>query len=385
MNSDQIQSKFESVADKYLHTQAQEIDEKAIWPEEALRALQAEGLAGLTVPKSYGGLGGGLLSLVQASEILAKECGSAAMCFGMHCVGSAVISAKATKDQAERFLTPIVEGRHITTLALSEPGTGSHFYIPQLKMNSVGADSVELNGAKSFVTNGPHADSYVASIVAEDKSAPMGEFSMIIVPKEAKGLKWQDPWDGFGMRGNASANVEYKGVKVPQNNLLGQRGDQLWYVFEVVAPFFLMAMAGTYLGIATAALNEALSHLQQRTHAHSGSGPSHVSIIQHKVGILWSRVESARQLVYHAARLGDSSDPQALPAILSAKAEVGDCVTMVVNEAMTLVGGRGYGENGKLGRLLRDARAAHIMAPTTDMLRTWTGRALLGLPLLSEG
>ena len=82
--------------------------------------------------------------------------------------------------------------------------------------------------------------------------------------------------------------------------------------------------------------------------------------------------------------MGDAEDPGSLAVIMSAKAEVGDCVTMVVNEAMTLMGGKGYGENGKMGRLLRDARAVHVMSPTTDMLRTWTGRLLLEKPLLGE-
>jgi alkylation response protein AidB-like acyl-CoA dehydrogenase len=71
-------------------------------------------------------------------------------------------------------------------------------------------------------------------------------------------------------------------------------------------------------------------------------------------------------------------------ALLSAKAEVAECAVAVSNEAMTLAGGIGYGENARIARCLRDARAAHVMAPTTDILRTWTGRAVLGQPLLAE-
>jgi alkylation response protein AidB-like acyl-CoA dehydrogenase len=81
--------------------------------------------------------------------------------------------------------------------------------------------------------------------------------------------------------------------------------------------------------------------------------------------------------------MADQRKPDALPSVLSAKAEVADVAVYVVNEVLTLLGGKGFAKEGKVSRLLRDVRAAQVMAPTTDMLRTWTGRALLGLPLLS--
>ena len=95
-------------------------------------------------------------------------------------------------------------------------------------------------------------------------------------------------------------------------------------------------------------------------------------------------VEKTRQLVYYAARSFDAGEPDALIALMSAKAEVADCVVNVVNEAMTLVGGIAYRDGSKLHRFLRDARASHLMSPTTDVLRVWIGRALLGQPLLAD-
>ena len=93
-----------------------------------MKALQASKLTGLVVPKANGGLGHGLLALAKISEELGKGYSSAGLCFGMHCVGTAVIAAKATGRQQEQYLVPIAEGKHITTLALSETGTGAHFY-----------------------------------------------------------------------------------------------------------------------------------------------------------------------------------------------------------------------------------------------------------------
>jgi len=94
--------------------QAAEVDRDARWPVESLRALQKAGIAGLTVPEASGGLGHGLLALVQVCELLGRECVSTALCLGMHCVGAAVIAAKATPDQREHYLEPIAGGSRET-------------------------------------------------------------------------------------------------------------------------------------------------------------------------------------------------------------------------------------------------------------------------------
>jgi alkylation response protein AidB-like acyl-CoA dehydrogenase len=317
-------------------------------------------------------------------EVLARTCPSTAICFGMHCVGTVVIAAKATPTQRERYLAPIAAGRHLTTLALSEPGSGAHFYLPQAGLATESPALFRLSGTKTFVTNGAHADSYVMSTVAADPDAPPGTFSCVVVRAGADGLSWGEPWRGLGMRGNDARTATLQEVPVPREDLLGEVGDQIWYVFEVVAPAFLMAMSGTYLGIATSALEAARQHLQQRSYTLSGATLAHQPILQHRLGVLWAMVERTRQLVYAAAARADAGDPEVLPALLSAKAEVADCVVAVTNEAMTLGGGIAYRDNARLARALRDGRAAPVMAPTTDLLRTWTGRALLGLPLPGE-
>lgn len=367
------------VAREVAAPQAERTD-SGVWPEEALRALQA-GLGGLVVPRDVGGAGLGLKALASVCETLGQACASTAICFGMHHVAAAVIAAKPTDRQRKEFLGPIAAGEHLTTLALSEPGTGAEFWLPQTSIVSAGEGWV-LNGEKSFVTNGSRADSYVVSTVAADPGAPVGEFSAVVVWGDTPGLTWQGGWDGIGMRGNSSQGVVLDDVAVGPDALLGAPGDQIWYVFEVVAPYFLTAMAGTYLGVAQAALAEAVDHVKRRRHAHTGRGLATEPVVQHRLGLLWSQVQASRRLVLWAAEEADAGGPEALPALASAKAHVADCAVAVVNEAMTLVGGVGYRDRHPLERHLRDARAAHVMSPTTDILRTWTGRALLDVPLL---
>lgn len=382
MDVEYIRKAYE-VAANVTRKESGESDAKGTWIKDTMEALSTEKLTGLVVPQSKGGLGGGLSGLVKVCEILGRESGSAGLCFGMHCVGAAVIAAKATRFQEEYFLQPICEGKHITTLALSEPGTGAHFYYPQTSLDLIDSHYM-VNGEKTFVTNGNHADSYVISTIAADPEATPDLFSCLVVPHDTPRMQWQGNWDGIGMRGNSSIGLKLEDVRVPENYLIGEEGDQIWYIFNIVAPYFLMSMAGTYLGIAARALEEATNHVSKRAYSHSGRILSQNSIVQHQLGQLWTRVESSRRLIYYAAEQGDIGEQEAIPAILSAKADVAECAVEVVNEAMTLCGGIAYRDSNIFGRLLRDVRAAHVMSPTTNILNVWLGRALLSQPILGD-
>ena len=359
---------------------AQSEDQEARWPAEAMQALATERLTALNVPRDLGGHGEGMSGLSSICEVLARESPSTALCFGMHCVGTAVIAAKATSEQKARYLEPIARGEHLTTLALSEPGTGAFFFYPTTTITRRDG-GFDVEGTKSFVTNGGHADSYVISTTAVQGSPDEGTFSCVLVDRDTPGLAWQDSWLGMGMRGNDSRTLRLERAHVPARNLLGNEGDQLWYVFEVVAPYFLMAMAGTYLGLAQSAFDEARTHVGTRRYAHTGELLGAAPVVSHRLGELWMSLEATRQLIYSAGARGDADAPDALPAILACKAAAGDTAVKVANEAMTLCGGAAYRENSRLARILRDSRASHVMAPTTDLLKTWLGRALINLPL----
>jgi len=358
-------------------------DRQARWPETGIRALLNEGLGGLVIPEEFGGQGHGTQCLAEVCETLGSECASTAICFGMHSVGASVMAANPTDGQREKYLAPIAAGKHITTLSLSEAGTGAHFYLPQTQLESVD-DGYVINGKKTFVTNGENADSFVVSTVAADPGAPMGQFSCVVVPNHSAGMEWGPPWQGMGMRGNSSRSLTLSNVAVSRDNLLGKEGDQIWYIFNVVCPYFLVSIAGTYLGIMNSAIEEVREHLVKRHHTHVGLTLAQVPLLQHRLGEMWGTVEKTRRLVYHAASSFDAGEPDALIALMSAKAEVADAVVDVVNNAMTMVGGISYRDGSKLHRNLRDARASHLMSPTTDILRVWIGRALLGQPLLAD-
>jgi alkylation response protein AidB-like acyl-CoA dehydrogenase len=364
-----------------LAADCDEVDAGGIWPERGLRALADAGLMGLHVPEHLGGKGLGLVALAKITEELGRHCSSTAMCFGMHSVATKVLAARATPHQEENYLRPIAEGRHITSLALSEPGTGIHFFLPRMQFQEDG-DEVVLNGEKSFVTSGSHADSYVMSAVPPGEELDPGTFTCFVVDGKSDGLEWKDLWRGMGMRGNSSRGVRLNGVRVPRTNTLGSEGDELWYVFEIVAPYFIVAMCGVYLGIAQGAYDAAVAHLKERHHTHTGETLSEVPVLAQQVAEMWMELERTRHLMRHAAKLADRGDPAAQLALFAAKADVASMVTSVTQTAVVLSGGRGYSEHSCVSRLMRDAQASHIMSPTTDLLKSWLGRSLLDLPML---
>ena len=168
---DELIEVAEEIARNFALNDGIQSDADGTWVHASMEALKAEKLTGLVVPEESGGYGKGLYALARVCETLAKSYSSVGLCFGMHCVGTAVISAKATAWQKQKYLEPIASGKHITTLALSEPGTGAHFYIPQTSLLPISNDSFLVNGNKTFVTNGGHADSYVLSTMAATDDA----------------------------------------------------------------------------------------------------------------------------------------------------------------------------------------------------------------------
>lgn len=175
-------AKTTELVDAVVAPMAGQVDREGLWPAHSMQVFARAGLTGLQVPQRLGGHGQGqcLLALTMITEAIARACPSSALCFGMHCVGTAVIAAKATPLQEQRYLRPIAEGRHITTLALSESGFGAHFYLPETSLTAA-SDSYLVNGTKQFITNGGHADSYVLSTRASCTDAEAGDFSCLIV------------------------------------------------------------------------------------------------------------------------------------------------------------------------------------------------------------
>ena len=151
-----LETTARQIAEAVLRPRADQIDRERRFPAENFQALGQAGLLGLLVPTDYGGLDGSLSDLARVAEALGWGCASTAMCFLMHSCGCAVIAAKATPEQVERWLRPAAQGEAIATLAFSERGTGAHFYQPEIQAERRNA-AFHLSGRKTFVTSGGRA------------------------------------------------------------------------------------------------------------------------------------------------------------------------------------------------------------------------------------
>ena len=267
-----IAERAREIAAGTLRGKAEEVDRKRRYPKEGLAALGKAGLMGALVPEGLGGLGGTLTDLAQTCEALGWGCASTAMCFLMHASGTAVIGAKANAEQAKAWLTPAAKGKAVATLAFSERGTGAHFYAPEISAATKNGSFV-LSGRKSFVTSGGHASLY--PVLVNASGAP--GLDVIVVTPDLDGVAFEGTWDGIGMAGNSSIAMTLDDVEVPRGNLVGEEGDGQNLVFDVVAPTFLIGLAGVNVGIAQAALESTVEHAKSRRYPRFSS-PTSISI-----------------------------------------------------------------------------------------------------------
>ncbi|HSZ69040.1 MAG TPA: acyl-CoA dehydrogenase family protein [Solirubrobacteraceae bacterium] len=375
--SNQVGNVLESlrrVATGDIAAAAAAVDRDRAFPAMGMEALAEAGALGLVVPGERGGAGGGLGALCDACEALGAACASTAMVYLMHAVTTATV-AGGRGERAAGYLEGLAAGRLIGTLAFSERGTGAHFYAPELRATRVNG-GVEISGRKSFVTSAGHADIYLVLVRGVDDEG----LDCFAVERTAEGVGFDGQWRGLGMAGNSSIALDLDGVAIENAARIGVAGSADELVFSVVAPYFLVGLAAVNVGITTAALKAAVEHAAGRRYA-DGTSLAEVQAIQHQLADMDIAVRTAHLLVREAARLGDEGDSDALVAIMEAKVRATDTAAEVTQRALEVCGGQGYTPSLPIERHLRDARAGAVMAPTNAVLRSWIGKATLGLPV----
>lgn len=359
---------------KQITEAARETDRQRSFPSASVALLAGTGALGLLTPQEHGGSGGGLHDLAQACEQIGGACASSGMVFLMHQVTAATVAGGGGPRSAT-LLASMAGGERLGTLAFSERGTGAHFYAPELEATACDG-GVRISGRKSFVTSGGNADVYLVLV-----RAPDGEgLDCFAVERDQAGVRFDGRWDGLGMAGNSSVAMELDDVVVNEDARIGAAGAAGDLVFGVVAPCFLVGLAGVNVGIAAAALRTAVEHASQPRYG-DGSSLAEVQAIQHALADMDTTVRSARLLVQSAARLGDEGDAGALVPIMEAKVAATDAAAAVTRRALEVCGGQGYTSALPIERHLRDAHAGAVMAPTNAVLRSWVGKALAGLPV----
>jgi isovaleryl-CoA dehydrogenase len=386
------------VIDEVVAPGAAAVDASGSFPRAAVGALGAAGLLALTVPAEYGGGGAGPREAAEVVRELGSVCGSTAMIVTMHYSGVAALVAGSDKDT----LTEIAGGRHLTTLAFSETGSRSHFWAP---MSTAAAapdgSTVRLDASKSWVTSAGHADSYVWSSRPLTRgglgdggdaegggggafAAAAGPMTLWLVPAGTPGLSVAGAFDGLGLRGNASSAVSADGVVVPLSAMLGPDGAGLDLALAAILPYFLICSAAMSAGLMRRLATETAAHLQRTQLAHlsvslaqQAAPRAQLARLQIEADRTWAHIGDCLAAV-------EAGRPDATLLVLEVKAAAGEAAAAAADLALRAGGGAAFRKESVVERLFRDSRAARVMAPTTEALYDFIGRALLGLPLLGD-
>jgi alkylation response protein AidB-like acyl-CoA dehydrogenase len=351
------------------------VDADGVFPRPAVEALGRAGLLGLLSSPDVGGRGGTLADAAAVVRRLARSCGSTAMVLTMHYSATAVIEAHGPLDVRR----DIAAGRHLSTLAFSERGSRSHFWAP-LSTATAGpaADEVTLDAAKSWVTSAGEADSYVWT--SRPLSGAAGA-TLWLLPSGSPGLSVEGAFDGLGLRGNASSPVLANGVRVALDQRLGADGAGLDLALGIVLPVFQVLNASASLGLVDGARAAAVAHVSSTRLEHlDATLAQHPTTRQH-VAELCNLADMADALVGDAIVALAAGRADAPLRMLQSKCVASETALAVTDAAMRLGGGAAFRKEVPLERAFRDARAAAVMAPTTDALRDFIGRAQCGLPL----
>ncbi len=362
------------VIDEIVTPAAADIDHKGRFPREAVDALGRAGILGLASSADVGGRGLGMRQAAGVVERLAGSCGSTAMVVLMHYAGTSLIEAHGS-EEARRA---IAGGGHLTTLAFSEAGSRSHFWAPMSSATASG-EQVRLDARKSWVTSAGEADSYVWSSRPVEAGGPM---TLWLVPSSAAGLRQPEGFDGLGLRGNGSTPVVAEGVEIPRQAMLGADGAGLDLALAGALPWFLVLSAGFGLGLMEAVTAEATAHLAGTRLEHLDQTLLQQPVPRLDLARMRLQTDATRAFLDDTLTALETGRADAMLRVLEAKAVAGEAAAAVTDLGMKVCGGAAFRKELGIERRFRDARAARVMAPTTDALLDFVGRAIGGLPLL---
>lgn len=375
--SEEHQALAESVRDFALNVVApvaEQHDRDHSFPYSVVSQMANVGLFGLPFPESLGGMGGDYLSLCLAIEELARVDQSVAITLeAAVSLGSMPIFRTGTSQQQEEYLIPLISGKSLGAFGLTEPDAGSD--AGRLRTTAK-LDSSEwvLNGAKAFITNsGTSITSLITfACVTGELSNGGKEISTIIVPAGTPGLTIDPAYRKMGWHASDTHGISLNNVRVPEANLLGERGRGYANFLHTLAEGRI-AVAALAVGAAQGCLDEALRYSKERKTFGKYIG-QHQSIA-FKIAEMQSRVHCARLAYYHAAELL-AAGREFKGAASIAKLVAGDAAMENAREATQIFGGYGFMDEFPVARHYRDSKILEIGEGTSEVQKILIARSL---------
>ncbi|SFL63985.1 acyl-CoA dehydrogenase family protein [Rugamonas rubra] len=348
-------------------------DRDSAFPRAAITALGQAGLLGLISAKEVGGMGLGLAEAAQVVERIAKACPSTAMVVCMHYSATTVLE----KFAGEQLRRDIAAGRHLSTLAWSDSGSRSHFWAPVGTARRDG-DGIVVDGSKTMVTSAAEADSYVWSTGPVDGA---GVSTLWLVDSKTAGLSEAKFFDGLGLRGNRSSPLTAGAVRLPASAMLGADGGAFDVMIGNVLPVFATLIASCSLGLMDASLEAACGHVGASKFEHLGSTLADLPTIRAYLARARIQADMVRTLRDDTVAALAAGRADAMLRVMQVKAAAAEAALEVTDTAMRVCGGAAFRKDVGIERYFRDARAASVMAPTSDVLYDFIGKAVCGMPV----
>jgi alkylation response protein AidB-like acyl-CoA dehydrogenase len=365
----EIQRLARDFADGEVRPAAEELDRTKRFPYEIVEKLGKLGLMGVPHPQEYGGGGADNLSYALVIEELARVDSSVGITVAAHTsLGTWPIVAFGSEEQKQRWLPQLTSGERLAAFGLTEPEAGSDAGNTRTRAALEGGDWV-IDGAKQFITN---AGTDITELVTITARTGEGEVSNIVVPNGTPGYEIGEAYRKMGWNASDTRPLSFDGCRVPEENLLGNRG-QGFRQFLQTLDGGRIGVAAMGLGLAQGALDEALAYARERV--AFGKPISKYQAIQAKLADMSTEIAAARLLTYKAALEKDAGKSFALTAA-QAKLKTGRLAVRAAEEAVQIHGGYGYIEEYPVCRFYRDAKILTIGEGTDEVQQMVIARAL---------
>jgi len=373
-----LQAAIRQFATEQIAPRAAAIDETDSFPADLVAQLGGLGWLGLTIPAAYGGAGAGTLAYLLAIEEVARASASVATIVAVHgSLGAYPIVTWGTPEQQQVYLPRMATGALLGAYALTEPDAGSDAAAQKTRAVRDG-DHYVLNGRKAFVSNGNVAGVTVV-FATIDPSARSRGVTAFLVERGTPGMHPAPPMKKLGLHGSPTVQIALDDCRVPAANRLGAEGEGFKIAMQVL-DVGRMGIAAQAVGIAQAALDLAVDYVTGRE--QFGRPIGSFQGLRWKLADVHARLESARLLTYHAARLREAGQPFSVEAA-TAKLQASAAAVFAADTAVQLHGGYGYMREAPAERLLRDAKITEIYEGTSEIQRIVIARHLL--PGVREG
>ena len=369
----QIRDTLRAFARDELAPHAASWDRDHTFPRDALRALGELGALGIVVPDAWGGAGLDYVSLAVALEEIAAGDGATSTIVSVqNSVVCGPINAFGNDAQKARYLKPLARGDALGCFCLTEPQTGSDAGAIATRAEQRG-DSYVLNGVKQFITTGANADVAIVFAVT-DKAAGKKGISAFIVDAKTPGFVVARVEEKLGQRASDTAQIVFENCAVPVANRLGREGDGYRIALGNLEGGRI-GIAAQAVGMARAAFEAALGYARER-HAFGKPIGEHQAIT-FRLADMATKIDVARQMVWHAAALRDAGE-SCLKEASMAKLFASEMAEEVASDAIQIHGGYGYVADFPVERIYRDVRVCQIYEGTSDIQRLVIGRAIAG-------